>query len=196
MHTHPEDGPGVDFKLWTVPSTAHRMLYARHVLHLAPQACGRKLPSTTFDPSVAEDLCALSRRASPLLARPPVFHMSWSGPMWADATIRPEMQFTLLSIALAALLGGASAQLSPCLQGCLTAAESQAGCGALDIRCMCTSSAFQADMLACVKAKCTAQDLADAKKFEAEFCGTCAGADWCRWYSLSGVRVGASPIAS
>ena len=46
--------------------------------------------------------------------------------------------------------------------------------GRLNIPCMCESSAFQADMLACLNAKCTPADLAAAKKFEAEFCGTCA----------------------
>nr|VWO96518.1 GPI-anchored CFEM domain protein B [Ganoderma boninense] len=114
------------------------------------------------------------------------------------------MKLALLSAALAALVCATQAQISPCIQGCLTTAQSQAGCGALDISCMCKSTKFQADMLSCLKAKCTAADLAEAKKYEAQFCGSCAcgllffvspssafraGADRSSgWDSLSGTR--------
>ena len=40
--------------------------------------------------------------------------------------------------------------------------------------CMCASSAFQADVLACLNANCTATDLAQAKSLDAEFCTSCA----------------------
>ncbi|KAM5545270.1 hypothetical protein V8D89_001381 [Ganoderma adspersum] len=85
------------------------------------------------------------------------------------------VKVALLFLAFTALVGTARAQLSPCLSSCLTTAQGQAGCGQLDISCMCTSSAFQADVLACVNAKCTPADLAAAKKFGAEFCPNSSG---------------------
>ena len=66
----------------------------------------------------------------------------------------------------------------------------------MDVRCMCASAKFQADMLACVKAKCTPAELATAAQLEKEFCGTCAFClspspvfVFCRWMHV-GARVG------
>ncbi|KAI1781551.1 hypothetical protein LXA43DRAFT_1097962 [Ganoderma leucocontextum] len=88
------------------------------------------------------------------------------------------MKLALLSVVVAAAISAVCAQgLSPCLVGCINTAGKEAGCSGTNISCMCTSSKFQGDMLACLEAKCTPADLQAAKAFEAEFCGSSSEPD-------------------
>ncbi|CCM06730.1 uncharacterized protein FIBRA_09024 [Fibroporia radiculosa] len=92
-----------------------------------------------------------------------------------------------LSIPAAAASGSASAPLpsfhvsipSPdaCVLNCLESAISSGGCSSItDISCVCTSTAYQSAAEACLKANCTAADLATAAALQTSECAGVSGA--------------------
>ncbi|PIL29535.1 hypothetical protein GSI_08343 [Ganoderma sinense ZZ0214-1] len=85
------------------------------------------------------------------------------------------MKFALLSLALAAVLGSASAQLdglSACAINCLLTGIPSSGCSLTDTTCLCASTAFHDAVATCLETNCTADDITAVLAFEATECGT------------------------
>ncbi|KAI1787795.1 hypothetical protein LXA43DRAFT_1027962 [Ganoderma leucocontextum] len=85
------------------------------------------------------------------------------------------MKFALLSLAVAAVISSACAQLdglSACAINCLATSIPVSGCSLTDTTCLCTSTAFHDAVASCLESDCTADDITAVLAFEDTTCGT------------------------
>ncbi|TDZ21885.1 GPI-anchored CFEM domain protein [Colletotrichum sidae] len=83
------------------------------------------------------------------------------------------MKFAVVAIALAGLAGAQDTQLPSCAQDCVnryTTTSAIAGCSQLDIKCICSNSAFLDGIACCLAGVCPQSDQDTAVRFAKNIC--------------------------